>query len=49
MFLAGLIYLQVKEGFGKNKDPSKVSQELVAAARVAGSGDDITAVVVKLE
>lgn len=39
---------QVSEGIGKQKDPRQVAQELVSAAREAGSGDDITAVVAKL-
>ncbi|CAM9797822.1 unnamed protein product [Ectocarpus fasciculatus] len=32
----------------KQKDPRQVSKELVAAAREAGSGDDITVVIAKL-
>lgn len=39
---------QVSEGISKQKDPRQVAQELVTAAREAGSGDDITVVVAKL-
>eukprot|EP00752_Nemacystus_decipiens_P006440 g5800.t1 len=38
----------VSEGISKQKDPYQVAQELVTAAREAGSGDDITVVVAKL-
>lgn len=39
---------KVSEGIIKQKEPRQVAQELVSAAREAGSGDDITAVVAKL-
>lgn len=38
----------VLEAFGKQKPLSQVSRELVTAAREAGSGDDVTAVIAKL-
>lgn len=39
---------KVTEAIRKQKDPRQVSKELVAAAREAGSGDDITVVIAKL-
>lgn len=43
-----MFFEQVSEAFRKQKTPSQVSYELVNAAREAGSGDDITAVIAKL-
>lgn len=46
--MPGICLWQVSQAIEKQKDPRQVSQELVAAAREAGSGDDITVVVAKL-